>query len=740
MADKAVLAGIDVGGTFTDFVVWQDGALRVHKVATTPDDQSRAIAQGLHELGLLAPLNSSLAACAAPRPSLHLVHGMTVATNALLERRGARTALLTTAGFADILVIGRQNRPHLYRLHQERPPSLVPEELRMEVDERIDAHGAVLRPLDQSAFDAIAGRLRAAGAESLAIVFLHAYRNPAHEQQAAALLRALLPDLPITLSSEVLPEYREYERTATTVINAYIQPLIARYLDRLAHTLASTQEPGNAPNRSSLRISRQATARAKNPHIVFAPLRLRVSQSRETLNLRIMQSNGGVIGVAQAAAQPARLVLSGPAGGVVGAFALASQAMVGEGAARILTFDMGGTSTDVALCPGHIPTTAESTISDLPLRLPIIDIHTVGAGGGSVAVVDVGGGLQVGPRSAGAVPGPACYGRGGGEATVTDANLVLGRLDPDGFLGGAGAMALDRAAALQAVAALGDRLGLPPAATALGIVRVANATMERALRKVSVERGYDPRDFVLFPFGGAGPLHACDLADALAMRRILCPPIPGVLSAYGMLVADVTADLAQTVLAPAAQLAADTAPLADAYTGLAERARATLLRDGTAAPAVTAQVDMRYRGQSYELTVPLPRPVTPAAVDSAVAAFHAAHAQRYGYAMPDEPVEVVTLRVRATAPGARLSLPEQPFAGPEAMPARLADRPVWFTAAAPLMTACYRRDRLAPGNRFAGPAIVLQYDATVVVAPGWAAEVDRFGNLWLTRDTSLNQR
>ena len=555
----------------------------------------------------------------------------------------------------------------------------------------------MLRPLDHNAFDGIAAHLQAAGAESLAIVFLHAYRNPAHERQAAELLRARLPELPITLSSEVLPEYREYERTATTVINAYVLPLIARYLDRLARTLASTQEPDAA------------------------------------LSLRIMQSNGGVIGVEQAAAQPARLVLSGPAGGVVGAFALASQAMADETAARILTFDMGGTSTDVALCPGHIPTTAESIVADLPLRLPIIDIHTVGAGGGSVAFVDTGGGLQVGPRSAGAVPGPACYGRGGAEPTVTDANLVLGRLDPAGFLGGAGGMTLDRAAALQAVTALGDRLGLSPMAAALGIVQVANATMEQALRKVSVERGHDPRDFVLFPFGGAGPLHACDLANALAMRRILCPPIPGVLSAYGMLVADVTVDLAQTVLAPAAQLAADPASLADAYTGLAERARATLLRDGTAAPAVTAQVDMRYRGQSYELTVPLPTPVTPAAVDSAVAAFHAAHAQRYGYAMPDEPVEVVTLRVRATAPGARLALPEQPLAGPDPTPARLADRPVWFTAAAPLMTAYYRRERLAPGNRFAGPAIVLQYDATVLVAPGWDAEVDRFGNLWLTR-------
>ena len=695
--DTTILVGIDVGGTFTDFVVWEAGALRVHKVATTPDDQSRAIAQGLRELGLLAPPNSPLAARGAgPRPSLHLVHGMTVATNALLERRGARTALLTTAGFADVLVIGRQNRPHLYRLHQERPPSLVAPELRLEVTERIDASGDVLQPLDAAAFPAIAARLQTAGAESLAIVFLHAYRNPAHERQAAALLRLLLPGLPITLSSEVLPEYREYERTATTVINAYVQPLIACYLDRLARTLASAQD-GDAPN------------------------------------LRIMQSNGGVIGAAQAAAQPARLVLSGPAGGAVGAFALASQALGAENTARILTFDMGGTSTDVALCPGYVPATAESVIAGLPLRLPIIDIHTVGAGGGSVAFVDAGGGLHVGPRSAGAMPGPACYGRGGSEPTVTDANLVLGRLDPEGFLGGGAALTLDRGAAQQAVAALGQRLGLTPAAAALGIVRIANATMERALRQVSVERGYDPRDFVLFPFGGAGPLHACDLADALAMRRILCPPIPGVLSAYGMLVADLTADLAQTVLAPAQQLSAEPAPLADVHADLAGRVCAALLRDGATAPVVTAQVDMRYRGQSYELTVPLAAPVTSAAVDAAVTAFHVAHARRYGYAMFDEPAEVVTLRVRATAPGARLALPEQPLVGPDATPARLADRPIWFDADAPSIAACYRRDRLAAGNRFAGPALVLQYDATVLVAPGWDAAVDTFGNLWLTR-------
>ena len=669
---EITLVGIDVGGTFTDFVVLQDGRLRIHKVPTTPDDQSRAIVAGLQALNIAAA---------------EIVHGMTVATNALLERRGARTALLTTAGFGDVLVIGRQNRPHIYALHQTRPPALVDDAWRLEATERVDHTGAVLTPLDEDGLDRIIDQVAAGAIESLAVVFLFAFRNPAHEEQAAARIRARLPELPLSLSSQVLPEYREFERTSTTVINAYVQPLVARYLQRLEAALPDA-------------------------------------------SVRIMQSNGGAIGLHQAADQAARVVLSGPAGGVVGAFGLAQQA-TDDPAPKVLTFDMGGTSTDVALCPGAIPTTAESTITDLPLRLPVIDIHTVGAGGGSIAYVDAGGALHVGPRSAGAVPGPVCYGRGGTEPTVTDANLVLGRLDPDGFLGGRGAVQLDKDAAHAALHALGLQLGLSAQEAALGVVRVANATMERALRRVSVERGHDPRQFALIPFGGAGPLHACELADALAIPSILLPPMPGVLSAFGMLVADVVNDAAQTVLETVATLRADPALLTTIYESLAVRVTAVLAEEGIATPTVDALLDMRYRGQSYELTVPLPLPVDAAALSDAEAAFHAAHAQRYGYAMPDETVEAVTLRVRGVGPGANPQLPRFEHVGPDATGAHIGDKPVWFDDTGAVATPCYDRARLQPGNRFAGPAVIVQFDTTTVVAPGWSARVDAMGNVWL---------
>jgi N-methylhydantoinase A len=696
--NDTILAGIDVGGTFTDFVLWRDGQLHVHKVPTTPDDQSVAIVQGLRDLGVLGGEQAEL--------PLAIVHGMTVATNALLERRGARTALLTSAGFADALVIGRQNRPQLYQLHQARPAPLVDAAHRLEITERLAHTGAVLTPLDEAAIPGIVQRLQEAGIESLAVVLLFAFRNPAHERRAAELLRAALTDLPLSLSSDILPEYREYERTATTVINAYVQPLVARYLARL-----------------------EATLDAQLPHHPPA--------------VRIMQSNGGVIGLHQAAAQAARVVLSGPAGGAVGAFAVAEQAMripsadlpfspSEANAPNLITFDMGGTSTDVALCPGRIPTTAESTITDLPLRLPVIDIHTVGAGGGSIAFVDAGGALQVGPQSAGAVPGPACYGRGGDLPTVTDANLVLGRLDPAGFLGGQGQVTLDQAAAHRVLQRLGDTLQLSAEEAALGVVRVANATMERALRRVSVERGYDPRDFVLLPFGGAGPLHACELAASLGVTRILCPPNPGVLSAYGMLLADVTSEASQALLADAAALAADLAPLSEAMAALRDKVLAVLAREPVAEVALAASLDLRYKGQSYELTVLLTLPVDAAAVTATVAAFHAAHAQRYGYAMPQEGVEVVTVRLRASAPGRKPALPVAPLtAAGDAADAILHTHPVWFTGAGPLPAPCYQRGRLEPGHRFDGPAVVFQYDTTVIVAPGWAAAVDGMRNLWI---------
>lgn len=683
--------GIDVGGTFTDFVLLEDGMLRVHKESTTPQDQSRAILAGLTRFGMLDD----------PPERVEIVHGTTVATNALLERQGARTALLTTAGFVDIIEIGRQNRPHLYELHQQRPPPLAPPDLRFEAVERLDIHGTVLTPLDEDALRRTAAAIASADPESLAICFLFSFRNAAHEQRAAQILSQSCPGLPTSLSSDILPEYREYERTATTVINAYVRPLVSRYLARLTDALAG-------------------------------------------IPIRVMQSNGGAMGTAQAATEPARLVLSGPAGGVVGAFRLAQMAIEREEReplsllpleARIITVDMGGTSTDVALCPRTIPRTTESEVAGLPLRLPIIDIHTVGAGGGSLAHVDAGGGLRVGPQSAGALPGPICYGRGGEQPTVTDANLILGRLDAKQFLGGSGVLTLDVAAAETALAALGERLGgLSAQEAALGVVRVANATMERAVRRVSVERGHDPRDFVLVPFGGAGPLHACDLADTLGIPRIFLPPSPGVLSALGLLMADIVYESSQALLINADRLVAHPFTLQEAISALEKLATAVLAKEGITEPTLEMFLDIRYRGQSYELTVSLAQPATSAAVQQAVEEFHTAHAVRYGYAMHDEIVEIVTLRLRGTGPGVELHLPHEPLGLPEPDVAQMGTKPVWFRPDSPHTSTCYDRAHLRPGHRFDGPAMVFQFDTTTVVAPGWTAFVDSLHNLWLARD------
>lgn len=692
--------GIDVGGTFTDFAVEEEGVLRIHKSATTPDDQSRAIVAGLRALQL---------------PAARIVHGMTVATNALLERKGARTALLTTLGFADVLAIGRQNRPHLYALHQKRAPSLVLPHLQFEVAERVDAQGEVIVPLDEAAVAALAEALaqmdQQTRPESLAISFLFSFRNPQHEQRAAALLRQHLPDLPLSLSSEILPEYREYERTATTAINAYVQPPVARYLARLDNAL-----------------KQQGASQG----------------SEDAFPIRIMQSNGGSIGLEQAQREAARLVLSGPAGGVVGAFAIASTALRQQdpnATVNLLTFDMGGTSTDVALCPNAIPTTAEGSIGDLPLRLPMIDIHTVGAGGGSIARMDAGGALRVGPQSAGAVPGPVCYGRGGTEVTVTDANLVLGRLDAGMHLGGAAtdahaegaSVALDASAARAAMTRLAEQLGLRMEEAALGVLRVANGTMERALRRVSVERGYDPRAFVLLPFGGAGPLHACELAELLHIPRILVPPYPGVLSACGMLTAPVLLDASTSVLVDAHALQQDHTALRDAQTSLSERLYTRLAAEGERTITQSATLDMRYRGQSYELSVPLALPITSATLAASVAAFHQLHAQRYGYARDEQAVEIVTLRVQAQAPGVALDPPVQPFAGVDASAACVGERTIWFADARPHMARIYDRTLLQCGNEIAGPAAISQYDTVTILPPEWRATVDALGNLVLAR-------
>ena len=674
-----MILGVDVGGTFTDLVLLDDaGRVRIHKLLTSARDPSEAIVQGIAEIGA--------------GPEAAVVHGTTVATNALLERRGARTALITTAGFGDVVEIGRQTRPDLYALHPTRPAPLVPAGWRFELPERVDCHGAVVVPLDVAAADAAIGQILAEGIESVAVCFLFSFLYPDHERR----VRARIAELGgagapfVSLSSEVLPEYREYERTSTTAINAYVAPLMDRYLARLERELGGRR-------------------------------------------LRIMQSNGGTISAGAARRLAARTALSGPAGGVAGAFELARQA----GLEQAITFDMGGTSTDVSLCPGRIQETAEGVVAGLPLRLPIIDIHTVGAGGGSIAHLDAGGALRVGPHSAGADPGPVCYGRGE-EITVTDANLILGRLDAGHPLGGQ--VALDLPRTQGRMQELARRLSLPLEAAAWGVIRVANSNMERAIRTISVERGHDPRRFALVAFGGAGPLHACELAAALQIPRVLIPPHPGVLSALGMILADVVKDYSQTVMAAAGGGEDGQAEqVAAALERLAERARADLEAEGLAAEEMTLEpaLDVRYAGQSYELTIPVSTHDFRCLLQTSevVDAFHAAHRQRFSYASEGEPVEIVNVRLKATGRTAKPGFTRQPLGGIDPRKAHCGYKPVYFAdpgaphAARPLPAALYERERLAPGNVVVGPAILFQLDTTTAIPPGWAAAVDGWGNL-----------
>jgi N-methylhydantoinase A len=646
-------------------VLLRDGRLEVYKRPSTPDDPARAMLAGLEEAGW--------------RPD-EVVHGSTVATNAVLERKGARTALITTRGFRDVLVIGRQTRSKLYDLEPKRPPPLVPDALRLEADERLDHRGRVLQPLSPDEVERLLDRLERRRIESLAVCFLFSFLNPAHERMVLAAARRR--GLRCSASFAVLPEHREYERASTTVLNAYVAPVVERYIARLAGGL----------------------------------------RSRSTRRLRIMQSNGGSADARTAGALALRTVLSGPAGGVAGAFQLAKAA----GSDRIITLDMGGTSTDVCLCDGSVPFTAESSIDGLPMRIPTVDVHTVGAGGGSIARLDAGGALRVGPESAGADPGPACYGRSE-LPTVTDAHLVLGRILPDRFLGGR--MALSVRAAEKALRPTARSYGNDVRAAAAAIVRVANASMERALRVISVERGHDPRRFTLVAFGGAGPLHACELAEALGVARLLVPPFPGVLSAFGMAAAPIVRDEVQALLA---MVGDDRGALANrlerVFARLEARARRAL---GEARRArVTRALDLRYAGQSYELTVP----VTSCDPARFVAAFHRAHRRRYGHADAARAVEVVVLRVRAesAAPGV------PPAAGPVRPAADGAKareyREVWFDR--PRRAAVFDRSSLGPGARLRGPALLTQLDATTVVPPGWGGVVDAWGNLVLEAERS----
>ena len=654
------ILGIDTGGTFTDFALVVDGQVVVHKLFSTPDDPSRAAVDGAEAMGL--------------PPEATITHGTTVATNALLERKGARTALVTTVGFEDVIQIGRQARSRLYDLEYQPPVPLVPRDLRFGVDERIAADGAVVVALTSGAIDAIDDRLAGADIDAVAISFLFSFLHPAHEAALRDAIAARNPSLYVTASSDLIPEFREFERTSTTVINSYVGSLLAGYLERLRT-------------------------------LVGRPL-------------RVMQSSGGSITVDLARREPVRAVLSGPAGGVIGATYVAGLA----GHHRIVTFDMGGTSTDVALCPGRVQTSTNYAIDGLPIGVPVIDIATVGAGGGSIARVDAGGALRVGPESAGADPGPACYGRGE-EPTVTDANLLLGRLLPDRFLDGR--MVIDRARAQTALGRVGAALGGSEREAALGVVRVANAVMERALRNVSLERGFDPREFTLVPFGGAGPQHACELAAALDIRTVLVPRHPGVLSAIGVAIADVSKEFSRTVMAAGPEAFGAVAQTADA---LDAQAIADLTAEGFEREDIqlARSLDVRYAGQSFELPV---EGSSNATYETVAAAFQEAHAARFGYADDRATVVIVNTRLRATIAAPR---PDVVFdAGAPHAADAVSAAEAWFVDG-PVQAQVYERDALAPGATFDGPALVAQMDATTVVPPSWRAIVDGYGNLVLT--------
>jgi N-methylhydantoinase A len=656
---EPVLVAVDTGGTFTDVVTYSGGELRSVKVPSTPSDPSEAVL-----LGLTRALGT--------QHRFNLVHGSTVATNALLERKGARVFLVTNEGFEDVVEIGRQNRPQLYALEGRRPPPLVRREDRVGIAGRLDQDGGEVRAMDPSQLADLVERL--GSAEAVAVCLLHAYARPDHEERVAEAL-APLEDrgVPVSISSRILPEFREYERTSTTVVNAYVAPLMSRYLSRLR----AASEAGS---------------------------------------LRIMGSGGGALPVERAIREPVRTVLSGPAGGVVGAMDWARR----SGLEKILTFDMGGTSTDVSLCPGRPLYTREFEIASTPVALPVIDIHTVGAGGGSIATVDSGGALRVGPRSAGAEPGPICYGKGGTEITVTDAQVWLGRLPTGGFLGGTAT--LDRDAIRPCLDALAKEVGRDPDDVAEGVLEVANTAMERALRVISVERGQDPAEFVLVGFGGAGGLHVAELAERIGAAGAMVPPHTGLLSAYGMLVAPVVRTASRSLMVSADAPDGD-AKVQDALNELTAEARSTLVEEGFALASLEEDqwVEARYRGQSFELSVP---------ADEWLQRFHAAHEQRYGYAHPGAPVEVVTVRVSVKAPGIEVGVEPLEPGGSNAP--STTGRVRW--RGRDLEVVHVWREDLRAGTKVPGPAVILEYSSTTWVPPRWTLEVDRWGSLHLSRD------
>jgi N-methylhydantoinase A len=664
---RRVRVGVDTGGTFTDFVFQAEDGLRVFKIASTPVDASLAITDGLRRISELT---------GATLRDIEVIHGTTVGTNALLERRGAKTALVTTAGFEDVLVIGRQARPALYDLNAARPQPLVPDQLRYGLRERVAASGEVLEELSERELQQLVKKLKRARVESIAISLLFSFVRPEHERRIAKALSAL--NVPLSVSHKILPEYREYERTSTVTINAYLQPLMGAYLNRL---------------------------KARAP------------------SLRVMQSSGGGISADVAAREPVRTILSGPAGGVVGALRV-SKAI---GVENIITFDMGGTSTDVALCDAvGMRMTNEASVAGLPVAVNMMDIHTVGAGGGSIARVDEGGSLRVGPESAGADPGPACYGRGT-EPTVTDANLILGRFGGHHLLGGE--FKLDEGRAQDVLKKLaremsrsaGRRMSITEAAR--GVVRVVNTNMERALRVISVERGYDPREFALLPFGGAGGLHAVEMARSLRIPRVIVPNAAGALSALGALSSDVVKDWSRTVMLEAVE--GDYAKIERAFREMETEASAALSHEGfkKSSQRHERSLAVRYQGQSFELEIKWTHG------RSIAEAFHSAHRARYGYAQEKNRVEIVSVRLRSMGLVEKLRAKRTMNIPSKAVSVKPSEFALVHFAEGASRTAIYVREKLNPGSRLRTPCVVTEYSATTLVPPGARAVVDKQGNL-----------
>jgi N-methylhydantoinase A len=689
---------IDTGGTFTDCLAVVGGRMKMVKVFSTPDDPSRAIVEGIRKL-------------AEPGQPLLILHGTTVGTNTLLERKGARVAFVTTEGFEDSIEIGRQARPRLYDFFFDRIPPLVSSEMRFGLPERIGPNGEIVKPLDPAAVRVLSANLREARPDAIALSLLFSFANPVHERAVADVLNDL--GLPISVSHRILPEFREYERASTVVVNAYLQPVMQRYLEKLATRVEELRGTG--------RLVRSADA--KHRSAVF-----------------VMQSSGGITSLESAAREPVRTVLSGPAGGVVGAAAMARR----SGFEKIIGFDMGGTSTDVALVDGTPRASSESEVAGLPVRVPMLDIHTVGAGGGSLARFDAAGALRVGPESAGADPGPICYGKGT-QPTVTDANLLLGRLQPRRFLGGDFQLDVERTRRLTArwLKKVGSDLSLERFAA--GVIRVVNATMEKAIRVVSIERGYDPRDFTLVAFGGAGGMHACELAQSLGIPRIIVPQYPGALSAFGILVSDVVKDYSRTVIwkiggtpvgpggdarrraLMARSAAALRGEVEGIFRSLESSARADLAAEGwTGRPTLERSVDLRYAGQGFELNV---QAAKNSDIRLLAKQFHQLHKQRYGYSRAASEVEMVTLRVRARLGTNRVDASDSRARSPRNGDVGPVTAPVSFAGERPVRTQIVPRESIVPGCRYSGPAVVTEYSATTVVPPGFRFRVDRPGNL-----------